>query len=113
MLPIYAIEKRRKYSYKSILIVTKEEKVKKYTHRHTDLNKVPVLLKEKARGDHQVRNFLQEQAVEATKQKNGKGKKPKPEEGMPQRQHCPPEKRRGDRNVSTSIALPSAYVQGS
>jgi hypothetical protein len=29
-----------------------------------------------------------------------RGKKPKPEEhkGMPQRQHCPPEKHRGDRN---------------
>jgi hypothetical protein len=45
--------------------------------------------------------FLQEKAVEATKQKEEKMKKPKPEEqeGMPQRQHCPPEKRhRGDRN---------------
>jgi hypothetical protein len=38
--------------------------------------------------------------VEATKQKEEKRKKPKPEEqeGMPQHQHCPPEKRRGDRN---------------
>jgi hypothetical protein len=38
--------------------------------------------------------------VEATKQKEEKKiKKIKPEEheGMPQRQHCPPEKRRGDR----------------
>jgi hypothetical protein len=45
-------------------------------------------------------NFLQEKAVEATKQKEEKRKKPKPEkqEGMPQHQHCPPEKRRGDRN---------------
>jgi hypothetical protein len=45
-------------------------------------------------------NFLQEKAVEATKQKNEKRRKPKPEEheGMPQRQHCPPAKRRGDRN---------------
>jgi hypothetical protein len=45
-------------------------------------------------------NFLQEKAVEATKQIKGKRKKPKPEEheGMPQRQHCPPEKRRGDGN---------------
>jgi hypothetical protein len=44
-------------------------------------------------------NFLQEKAVEATKQKEEKKKYPKPEEqeGMPQRQHCPPEKRRGDR----------------
>jgi hypothetical protein len=35
----------------------------------------------------------------ATKQKEENRKKPKPEEqeGMPQRQHCPPEKRRGDR----------------
>jgi hypothetical protein len=34
------------------------------------------------------------------KQKEEKRKKPKPEEqeGMPQRQYCPPEKRRGDRN---------------
>jgi hypothetical protein len=45
-------------------------------------------------------NFLQEKAVEATKQKEEKREKPKPkeQEGMPQRQHCPPEKRRGDRN---------------
>jgi hypothetical protein len=45
-------------------------------------------------------NFLQEKAVEATKQKEEKRKKPKPEklEGMPQHQHCPPEKRRGDKN---------------
>jgi hypothetical protein len=39
-------------------------------------------------------NFLQEKAVEATKQKEEKRKKPKPEEqkGMPQHQHCPPKK---------------------
>jgi hypothetical protein len=39
-------------------------------------------------------------AVEATKQKEEKRKKPKPEEqeGMPQGKHCPPEKRRGDRS---------------
>jgi hypothetical protein len=38
--------------------------------------------------------------VEATKQKEEKRKKRKPEEqeGMPQHRHCPPEKRRGDRN---------------
>jgi hypothetical protein len=38
--------------------------------------------------------------VKATKQKEEKRKKPKPEkqEGMPQHQHCPPAKRRGDRN---------------
>jgi hypothetical protein len=43
--------------------------------------------------------FLQEKAVEATKQKEEKRKKPKPEEqeGMPQHEHCPPEMRRGDR----------------
>jgi hypothetical protein len=37
-------------------------------------------------------NFLQEKAVEATKEKEEKREKPKPEEqeGMPQRQHCPP-----------------------
>jgi hypothetical protein len=46
-------------------------------------------------------NFLQEKAVVATKQKREKRKKPKPEEheGMPQRQQCPREKRRGDRNL--------------
>jgi hypothetical protein len=51
-------------------------------------------------GLHILRNFLQEIAVEATKQKQKKRKKPKPEEheGMPQRPHCPLEKRRGDRN---------------
>jgi hypothetical protein len=45
-------------------------------------------------------NFLQEKAVEATKQKEEKRKKTKPEEheGMPQRRHYPLEKRRGDRN---------------
>jgi hypothetical protein len=44
--------------------------------------------------------FLQEKSVEATNQKEEKRKKPNPEEqeGMPQRQHYPPEKRRGDRN---------------
>jgi hypothetical protein len=38
--------------------------------------------------------------VEATKQKEGKRKKPKPEEheGMPHLQHFPHEKSRGDRN---------------
>jgi hypothetical protein len=43
---------------------------------------------------------LQEKAVEATKQKEEKRKKPKPEEqeGMPHRQHCPFEKHRGARN---------------
>jgi hypothetical protein len=37
---------------------------------------------------------------EATKPKEEKRKKPKPEEqdGMPQREHCPPAKRRVDRN---------------
>jgi hypothetical protein len=49
---------------------------------------------------HQFNNFLQEKAVEATKKKEEKRKKPKPEEqeGMPQRRHCPPETRRGDKN---------------
>jgi hypothetical protein len=36
--------------------------------------------------------------VEDTKQKEEKRKKPKPEEQEGMRQHCPPEKRRGDRN---------------
>jgi hypothetical protein len=47
-----------------------------------------------------MRIVLQDKAVEATRQKEGKRKKPKPgeQEGMPQRRHCPPEKRRGDRN---------------
>jgi acyl-ACP thioesterase len=41
-----------------------------------------------------VINFLQEKEVEATKQKEEKRKRPEPDEeqeGMPQRQHCPPE----------------------
>jgi hypothetical protein len=44
--------------------------------------------------------ILQEKAMVATKQKEEKRKKPKPEEqeGMPRRQHCLLEKRRGDRN---------------
>jgi hypothetical protein len=44
--------------------------------------------------------FLQEKAAKATKQNEEKRKQPQPEEqeGMPQHQHCPPEKRRGDRN---------------
>jgi hypothetical protein len=47
-----------------------------------------------------IYKFLQEKAVEATKQKEEKREKPKPEEqeGMPQSQHCPSEERRGDRN---------------
>jgi hypothetical protein len=47
-----------------------------------------------------IKTFLQEKAVEATKQKEEKRKKPKPEEreGMPQDQHCPLEKRHGDGN---------------
>jgi hypothetical protein len=38
--------------------------------------------------------------MEATKQKEEKRITPKPEEqeGMPRRKHCPPAKRRGDRN---------------
>jgi hypothetical protein len=38
--------------------------------------------------------------VEATKQKEENKEKTNPEEqeGMPQRQPCPPEKRRGDKN---------------
>jgi hypothetical protein len=49
---------------------------------------------------HNGTNFLQEKALEATKQKEEKRSKPKPEEheGMPQHQHRSPEKRRGDRN---------------
>jgi hypothetical protein len=39
--------------------------------------------------------FLQEKAVEATKQNEEKRKKPKP---MPQRQDCPYAKRHGNRN---------------
>jgi hypothetical protein len=46
--------------------------------------------------------FLQEKAVEATKQKQenkrNKNTKSEEQEGRPQRQNCPPEKRRGDRN---------------
>jgi hypothetical protein len=38
--------------------------------------------------------------MEATKQKEEKSEKPKPEEeeGMPHRQHCPHAKHHGDRN---------------
>jgi hypothetical protein len=46
-------------------------------------------------------SFLQEKAAETTKQnKELKREKPKPEEqeGMQQHQHCPPAKRREDRN---------------
>jgi hypothetical protein len=45
--------------------------------------------------------FLQEKVVQATEQTEDENrKKPKADEheGMPQRQHCPPAKRRGDRN---------------
>jgi hypothetical protein len=46
--------------------------------------------------------FLQEKAVEATKQKRRKEEKykskPEEQEGMQRHQHCPPEKRRGDKN---------------
>jgi hypothetical protein len=56
--------------------------------------------KSRSTNDEILHNFLQEKAVEATKQKATKRKKPKPEEQevMPQRQHCPLEKRRGDWN---------------
>jgi hypothetical protein len=44
----------------------------------------------------ETKNFLQEKAVETTKQKEEKRKKHKTEEqkGMPQHQHCPPAKHR-------------------
>jgi hypothetical protein len=47
-----------------------------------------------------IKISYKKKAVEATKQKEEKRKKPKPEEreGMPQSQHCPPENRREDRN---------------
>jgi hypothetical protein len=47
------------------------------------------LLTRKSSGGHQA------------KKKEGGKKKSKPEEqeGMPQHQHCPPEKRRGDKNI--------------
>jgi hypothetical protein len=47
-----------------------------------------------------LKTILQEKAVEATKHKEIKRKKPKPEEqkGMPHRKHCPREERRRDRN---------------
>jgi hypothetical protein len=47
-----------------------------------------------------ISKVLQEKAVEATKQKEDKRKKPKPEEqeGMPHRQQCPHAKRLADRN---------------
>jgi hypothetical protein len=51
------------------------------------------------------KKFLQERAVEATKQKEEKRKKPKPEEqeGMPQRQYYPLEKSRGDRLMCRNL----------
>jgi hypothetical protein len=44
-----------------------------------------------------LKALLQEKAVETTKQIEEKREKPKPEEqeGVPQHQHCPPAKRRG------------------
>jgi hypothetical protein len=47
-----------------------------------------------------TKKFSQEKAAETTKQNEEKREKLKPEEqeGMPQHQHCPPAKRRGDRN---------------
>jgi hypothetical protein len=46
-----------------------------------------------------IKTFLQEKKQWRPPSKK-KEERPKPEEqeGMPQRQHCPPEKRRGDRN---------------
>jgi hypothetical protein len=43
---------------------------------------------------------MQEKAIETTNQKKKRGEKTQPEEqeGMPQHQHCPPAKRREDRN---------------
>jgi hypothetical protein len=47
-----------------------------------------------------IKNFLQDNAAETNKHKEERRKKPKPEEqeGMPQHQHCPHAKRRGDLN---------------
>jgi hypothetical protein len=47
-----------------------------------------------------LKKILQEKAMETTKQKEEKREKSKPEEqeGMPQHQHCPPEKSCGDKN---------------
>jgi hypothetical protein len=47
-----------------------------------------------------LKNSYKEKAAEATKPKEEKRENPKPEEheGMPQHQHCPLAKRRGDRN---------------
>jgi hypothetical protein len=47
-----------------------------------------------------IKKFLRETAAVTTKQKEEKRKKPKPEEqeSMPQHQHCPHAKHRGDRN---------------
>jgi hypothetical protein len=48
--------------------------------------------KKKSSGGHQLKQ---------KNKKKKKRKKPKPEEqeGMPEHRHCPPEKRRGDRNL--------------
>jgi hypothetical protein len=47
-----------------------------------------------------IRKILTRKSSGGHQAKRKKRKKPKPEEqeGIPQRQHCPPEKRRGDRN---------------
>jgi hypothetical protein len=48
----------------------------------------------------QVKQILTRKSSEGHQAKRRKEEKPKPEEqeGMPQRQHCPTAKRRGDRN---------------
>jgi hypothetical protein len=45
--------------------------------------------------------------LEATKQEEERREKPKPEEreGMPQHQHCPPEKRREDQALIDMVLL--------
>jgi hypothetical protein len=58
--------------------------------------------------------FQQEKAMEATKQKEEERENPKPreQEGMPQHQHCPPAKRRGDTCWNHSLDMVSSIADG-
>jgi hypothetical protein len=58
------------------------------------------------------KQVLTRKAAEPTKQKAEKRKKPKPkeQEGTPQRQHCPPEERRGDRNPECHEEHPATSI---
>jgi hypothetical protein len=63
----------------------------------------------------QTKNYYKKKQLRPPSKKKKREKKPKPEEqeGMPRHQHCPPEKRRGDRNSECHLKIrivPNSYL---